>query len=318
MNTTQIRSILSSVDKKSIAVVGDIMLDIYLWGQASRISPEAPVPVVDIVKEEQKLGGAGNVALGLRALGCNVGLCGVVGNDENGKLVRKFLKESAIREELMEGDGRPTSSKTRVVAARQQVVRIDREKRSPFAIPHLKNTVEKIFATKLDAIVLSDYGKGLLSKDFCQELIQRAVQLKIPVIVDPKGRDYEKYRGATMITPNQDEAGVAVNDIVTDENIRKIAEQIQSRFGIRNIVITRSEKGIFLLNEAKEEFVAPAKVQEVYDVTGAGDTVVVFLAAAISAHVGLSEAIQLANLAAAVSVAHVGVYSVRSEDLVGA
>lgn len=316
MKSSEIKNFLEAVQGKRVAVVGDIILDEYVWGNVNRISPEAPVPVVEVKREEQKVGGAGNVAISLRAVGCNVSLYGLVGVDISGQRIRALLKEARIDDQLIgAGDERPTSTKTRVIASRQQVVRIDRESRGEIAHGDFNEILSRVKLAKPDVIVISDYGKGLLSKDLCREIIRFHSNSGAKIIVDPKGRDYEKYRGALLITPNQEETALVTGENVTDLNVKAAATYLHEKFGIKNILVTRSERGMFLLKEDGSSASVESKAREVFDVTGAGDTVVAFISAGLAAGLDLELAVQLANLAAGISVGHIGVYAVHPQDL---
>ena len=259
----------------SVLVVGDLMIDHYLWGACDRISPEAPVPVIDVREESEILGGAGNVINNLQALGAVVSVASVVGEDENGRRLKAMLEEIEVNTEaLILQKGRSTTRKSRVIASHQQVLRFDSE---------TKEAIEKSTAAELlsriesaisdfDIVLLSDYGKGVLEESFTASLIELARSEGKMVLVDPKGRDYSKYRGATLVTPNRKEASEATGiEIVDTESLRRAGFKLKEELSLDMAMITLSEEGMAIFDDSMRTIETVAR--EVYDVTGAGDTV---------------------------------------------
>ena len=290
-----------------ILVVGDLMQDHYIYGKSERISPEAPVQVVEVQKEEDLLGGAGNVVNNLLAFGADVAVASVIGSDEAGEWIAKRLKDKGVEALLIKED-RPTTKKSRVIASNQQIVRIDREVKEPIS----KESEELIVAFakegNFDAILLSDYAKGVVTPMLAQAL----VDLQIPLFVDPKGKDYSKYRGAFCITPNKKEASEATGiEIVDEESLRKAGSLLKQDF--TNVVITLSEEGMAIFEDTMHKI--PTFAKEVYDVTGAGDTVLAALGFGVAAGLKLTEAAHFANLAAGVVVGKVGAATATLEEI---
>lgn len=299
-------------------VVGDVMLDEYVWGHVSRISPEAPVPVVDVRRRTYVPGGAANAASGIGALGGNVLLGGVVGDDMAAERMRATLAERGIDSGgLLTVPGRSTTTKTRVIAHSQQVVRTDVEEREPLPAESTRRLAEWA-ESELDAadvVVLSDYAKGVVSDELAESLIEAARAREKPIVVDPKGSDYAKYRGATVLTPNVADAKraahVAPDSFVElDEVARRLADVIPGSA----LLITRGAQGMSLVSDSGVVEIA-ATAKDVYDVTGAGDTVVAVLAAGLGAGLGLEEAVRLANAAAGIVVGKVGTATVALDEL---
>jgi len=287
-------------------VAGDLMLDHYIWGSCERISPEAPVPVVKIKNETKRLGGAGNVVLNLLSLGAKVGVMSVLGDDETGDEIERILREQGAKPEFIKREiGRMSSIKSRVMATHQQVVRIDKE--SVEAIT-CEDELAANFAHVLedyDVALLSDYGKGVLTPALCQKLIKACADAGKPVLIDPKGADYSKYKGATLLTPNKKEAGEAVGfKIENDKQLFTALNLLKNELNLTHSLITISEEGIALYDDKLHIFAAKAK--EVFDVTGAGDTVLATLGYMLANGADIKEAIKIANLAAAVVVAKIG------------
>ncbi len=293
-----------------ILVLGDLMVDHYIWGDSNRISPEAPVQVVDVKTESNRLGGACNVANNLRSLGAIVDLCGVIGKDFMGEWLQEELRACNITATLIHTDSsRPTIQKTRVVLGNQQVLRVDREEKKPIsdALQEqiLKSLRDQI--THYDALILSDYNKGFLTSRLTQEIIALAKMHQLPILCDPKGVDYHKYKGATLLTPNKKEAqqatGIQIEDLKTLElAAKKMQEECQLDFAL----ITLSEDGIGVLDAHQKILCVPTIAKEVFDVTGAGDTVIASLAFCLAQHIDIYDACRFANAAAAVVVGKVG------------
>ena len=319
-NPVGVEFLTVKVQQLKIAVIGDVMLDRYFYGEVKRISPEAPVPVNHVKRIASVLGGAGNVAANLAHLGCKVYVGGVTGQDINRKFLEGKLDEAGIHYGgLIASPTRSTITKLRIVGARQQMVRLDFEEVGDLSTEEEKAMMawlQKMLKAGLDGIALSDYAKGVCSKHFCQQVIKLAHKHKVPVLVDPKGSDWTKYQGCDFITPNVKEMGEAVNMTVANEDkaVQKAAAKARDKFKIKNVVVTRSEKGVTLVN--KEDVInEPATAQEVFDVSGAGDTVAAVLLAAVAGKLPLGLALNLSNKAAGIVVSKVGTYPVHREEL---
>lgn len=306
-------TLLPNYNSAHILVFGDVMLDRYWQGPTSRISPEAPVPVVNIKEREDRAGGAANVALGIATLGAKVKLMGVIGEDENGQIMQSLLNNAGIENHLFTHPSRPTITKLRILSRSQQLIRLDFEE--SFVGTDL-TTLQQNFEQQLSqakVVVLSDYGKGTLNNP--QHLIQAAKAQNIPVLIDPKGTDFERYRGATLITPNLSEFEAVVGACHSDEELINKAQQLIEQFDLQALLITRSEKGMTLVQRNHEPFHQATRAREVFDVTGAGDTVISVLAASLAAGVELPQAMVLANTAAGVVVGKLGTATVTTEEL---
>jgi D-beta-D-heptose 7-phosphate kinase / D-beta-D-heptose 1-phosphate adenosyltransferase len=301
--------------KGGVCIIGDLMLDRYCFGSVDRISPEAPVPVVKVSKIFDTLGGAGNVAHNCSRLGAPVSLVGALGSDENGALVRRMCARNRIRLTAIPS-GRQTITKTRVIGERQQIVRIDFEE--PAAVKQQASLIKTVAqqCTKAKAIVLSDYGKGFCSPELTSFIIKKARKRNIPVIVDPKGHRWEKYRGASIVTPNVKELSeIAGRPVKNDDSeIAAQARKVRARYGIHALIVTRSEKGMTLINENGAEHF-PTEAREVFDVSGAGDTVVATLAACLANRYPLREAVTIANKAAGIVVGKIGTSPIELGEL---
>ncbi len=316
----QLLKLLHEKGKQSkILCVGDIMLDTFYYGVANRISPEAPIPVLRVDRKNQTLGGAGNVANNLCSLSVDVTLIGVVGHDEKGRKIQTLLKEKGIHHEGVVIDANAqTISKNRYIAQDQQLLRVDFESVTGHTtsitddlLTHAKERLKKS-----NILILSDYGKGALPSYVTKELLKESTELKKISIVDPKGNDYEIYRGATFVTPNRKELIDATKlPTDTDEDVVKAAIKLIKDHGIQNVLVTRSEKGMTLVKETGEFHHFRTVAKEVYDVSGAGDTVVSTLAAALSVGDTLEEAVQLANLAGMVVVGKIGTATITLKEL---
>lgn len=302
-----------------VLVVGDVMLDQYLWGDVSRISPEAPVPVLRSVRRTHVAGGAANVAMNLRGLGAQASLAGFIGRDEAAQTMRELLSNAGVTTDAICEWQRPTISKTRVMAGRQQMMRLDVEATEA---PHdaeidalLKALSKQIAAA--DGIILSDYAKGALPERVCQCVIDEARKRGIPVLVDPKGSDFSKYRNATTICPNLQELAAASGASASEvEALTAAARKLIAPLGLEYLTVTMSERGIRVLYaDAGHDLHAAAQAREVYDVSGAGDTVVATLAASAAAKLDLESAVQLANVAAGIVVGRVGTVPVDRANL---
>ncbi len=303
-------------------VIGDLMLDEYLWGRADRISPEAPVQIVDVIREELRLGGAGNVVHNLAAFGVQVSVCSVVGDDQNGReLLGQFSHQRIDTQAVFQDSNRRTSRKTRVVAANQQIVRIDRESRDLLSVAFEQQLSDWItlHAGEYNVVVLSDYNKGVLTSKVIAAAVSAATMAAIPVLVDPKGIDYSRYAGATLLTPNRREAeaasGVAITDTVT---LAQAASVIMSKTGLQHLLITRSEEGMSLFSKGGEVVHIPTVAREVFDVSGAGDTVLAAAALGIASGFSMAESARLANVAAGIAVGKLGTSIVTPQEIIDA
>jgi rfaE bifunctional protein kinase chain/domain len=338
----RLKRLIPRLRGKRIGVLGDLMLDRYLWGTASRLSPEAAVPVVDFVEQSECLGGAGNVAANIATLGARVEIFGVIGNDEPGRALQKCLRAESITDKGIIADSkRVTTVKTRIIARHQQVVRVDRERREPLRSETQERLLRLLFTAlkKLDALVLSDYDKGLITDDFADRVLSAAHQLHVPVFVKPKTSRLYAYRGARAIVCNAKEAGFYVTRSLADEkSVEEAGRALLAHFGCGAVVITRGEKGMSVLEESSSRHlhvpatsfeVTYARVgqpgiergatgRQVFDVTGAGDTVLSVMAVAVAAGAPLADAAMLANTAAGVVVGKLGTASVSPEELVHA
>lgn len=301
-----------------ILVVGDLMLDHYIVGDCSRVSPEAPVQVVEVKKEQNRLGGACNVAHNLISLGAKVELCGVIGEDRAGEELLSQAKELGIgTSHIYQDSQRQTTQKSRVLVSNQQILRVDREDRgdvSSEVLSQIFSTIAKEI-TSFDGVILSDYGKGVLSEKMTRELITLANQHQKIILCDPKGSDYSKYKNATLLTPNKKEAKEATGiEIDNPETLLLALNSLKNQCSLTYPLITLSEDGIGIL-ENEELQVFPTLAQEVYDVTGAGDTVIASLCFALSQGKSIQEACKFANSAAAVVVAKVGSATATQEEI---
>ncbi|MBE1298644.1 MAG: bifunctional D-glycero-beta-D-manno-heptose-7-phosphate kinase/D-glycero-beta-D-manno-heptose 1-phosphate adenylyltransferase HldE [Alteromonadaceae bacterium] len=307
---------LPHFESANILVVGDIMLDRYWLGPTSRISPEAPVPVVKIEGMDERPGGAANVALNIAALQSDVQVMGLGGNDESAQTLAKVLQAVGATCEILPVDNMDTITKLRVLSRNQQLIRLDFEKSfSDVDKSELNNRVEQRLSDA-SVLVLSDYAKGCLSDP--QAFIGLAKKRNVPVIVDPKGSDFSKYRGASLLTPNMSEFQQVVGECHSESEIVEKAQMLLGEFDIGALLVTRSEHGMTLIRRGEKEFHLPAKAREVYDVTGAGDTVVATLACAIGAGFDYQEACMLANSAAGIVVGKLGTSTVNIQELISA
>jgi len=301
-----------------ILVVGDIMIDHYLWGSCERISPEAPVQVVNVGRESAVLGGAGNVINNLRALGAQVDVISVVGGCEISDELKALLSDIGVNSNyLIKQKDRITSKKSRIIAAQQQVVRFDRESKDAIN----QQSQDKLLSTYnsmlngYDAVLLSDYGKGVLTPELTQALIQRANKLNIKVLIDPKGLDYSKYRGAYLLTPNKKEASEATQiTINNNESLARAIAQLKQVCELEVSLITLSEQGVAIFDN--ELRIHPTVAREVYDVTGAGDTVLASLGFALSCGYDIDQAVEFSNLAAGVVVGKIGSATATLDEII--
>ena len=296
-----------------LLVIGDVMLDRYWHGQASRVSPEAPVPVVKVGNREDRPGGAGNVALNMAALGSAVRLVGIVGNDETGLELLSRLNAAGVYCDFLQSADKPTITKLRVIGQHQQLIRLDFEQEFEAAdIIGLQGKVKSLIGDS-QVMVLSDYGKGALQET--ANLIELGRSKDIPIIVDPKGANFEKYRGATLLTPNLSEFEAVAGYSNNEEEFVNKGLRLVKDLNLEAILITRGEHGMTLIRPDSPELHLPARAQEVFDVTGAGDTVISVLAAAMAAGNGLADSTALANLAAGLVVGKLGTAAISGPEL---
>ena len=316
--------IVAQMRSKTIVVLGDVMLDEFVWGDVTRISPEAPVPVVDIRRESVRLGGAANVLANLIALGARARVVGIVGDDRAGERLQAELNEAGALHagaSLVVDESRPTTIKTRIIAHNQLVVRADRERRTQVAGEAEERLIETLRGAlkEADAFVVSDYDKGAVTARVLGEILPLAVELKIPALVDPKTRNFNSYRPATLVTPNHHEAlRLTGTEDDTDEGMAQAARLIRAQLECDSVLITRGEQGLMLLEGDGEPVYVPTAAREVYDVTGAGDTVIATLAAALASGASLVEAAMLANHAAGLVVGKLGTATVSADELLDA
>jgi D-beta-D-heptose 7-phosphate kinase / D-beta-D-heptose 1-phosphate adenosyltransferase len=306
--------------KQHALVIGDVMLDRYLIGEVNRISPEAPVPVVLIKSEQQRAGGAANVAANLALLGIKTRMVGMVGADNEGQLLLAAMQGCGIDTSAMINTAtRPTIAKTRILGGHQQMMRLDQEITTELSAAEAQTATETInaaLAQQPALVILSDYAKGLLTEPLCQHVIQHCRQQNIPVLVDPKGRNYDKYRGATALTPNKKETAEACDTQVHDAALIDKATALKSRLALDFLAVTRGEEGITLIADRTDHLSATAK--QVFDVSGAGDTVIATLAAGLMHGLSALDSLSLANIAAGVVVGKVGTVPITKADLVDA
>ncbi|MCW5200549.1 D-glycero-beta-D-manno-heptose-7-phosphate kinase [Desulfobulbus sp. F4] len=318
-----LRDIIDRFGEARILVIGDVILDQFIWGTVSRISPEAPVPVVNVTKEELLLGGSANVVRNIVSLGGRCALCGIIGDDTMGnELLRLMQAAGAPTDGLIKGR-RPTTIKTRVVAQRQQVVRYDREKTGPPSAPTLQRLLaylEKNLA-QFDAVLVSDYAKGVVCGPLMERLNELLAELRrtgrpLPLIVDPKPVNAQLFSGATVITPNNFEAAKISGIEITDEDsLLAAARTIKKMLDCKAVLITQGEAGMALLEDENDMVLIPTMAKEVFDVTGAGDTVAAALSLGLAAGCSMTESAIIANHAAGIVVGKVGTASASREEL---
>lgn len=317
METLVDRSLLQQ--HPTILVVGDVMCDVYLWGDVGRISPEAPVPIFESVRHQRVLGGAANVAANLRALGCEVRLLGVVGADAAAQAVRELLRQQGINDTwLLEDPQRPTTEKTRLVAHQQQMLRLDQESRAPLAPDLLARALQygESLLPDVDGVVCSDYAKGICTPALLAPLFAAARAARRMIVVDPKVRDFGLYRGATVLTPNITEVERASGEVVdTPEALAGVVNRLLQHSQAQAMLVTRGKDGMTLFQPPQAPVHIPARAREVYDVTGAGDTVLAVFSMGLFCHLSMHEAARLANTAAGIVVGKMGTSVVTPEEL---
>jgi rfaE bifunctional protein kinase chain/domain len=314
--------LLAAMQTRRVLVVGDVMLDEFLWGRVARISPEAPVPVVEITSQTFHLGGAANVASNVRSLGGQAAVAGVVGRDPAGQRLRDALVRGGVEDALtLDDKGRPTTHKTRIIAHHQQVVRADREEAGEIgaALEDALGDALRRAARGAGAIILSDYQKGVVTRRLMKTVLDAARREGVPLLVDPKVRHFALYRGAAIVTPNQMEAEQATGVRIRDAaGLRDAGAKILKTLRCRAVLITRGEHGMALFEQDKKPVEIPTAARQVFDVTGAGDTVIASLALALAAGATLPEAAMFANYAAGVVVGKIGTATVSPDEVLAA
>ena len=319
MTTTSAPSLATFLERARqtrLLVVGDVMLDRYWFGEVSRISPEAPVPIVKITHQEERLGGAANVALNARAFGTQTSLLSVVGNDDAGATLRRLVKDSGIDGAFFVDDKIDTVVKLRVIGRQQQLLRIDFETPPSHEVLNakLKDFAERL--QRCDAVLLSDYGKGGLTH--IHSMIDMARAASVPVLVDPKGEDFAKYSGATILTPNRAELRQVIGAWHSEQELHEKVEALRHKLNIEALLLTRSEEGMTLFAADSAPLHQAAQALEVFDVSGAGDTVIATLSVMRMAGASWAEAIHYANLAAGIVVGKLGTAAVNCDELLAA
>ncbi len=319
INKERLQHIISRLGGHKIIVLGDVMLDEYLWGNVSRISPEAPVPVVQIEKQESKLGGAANVALNLRVLGDYPILVGVCGRDAASGKLKKLLGKNQIADGILVTDNRrPTTTKTRIIAHSQQVVRADWERAEEISQRVADKIIGKLkkLTNSAKALIISDYGKGVITKNLLDEVIDLARKRNLFIAVDPKDTHFFNYKKVSVITPNHIEAGfVAGRRIASQRVLEEVGCDLLHRLQAESLLITRGEQGMSLFTENEKPYHIPTAAQHVYDVTGAGDTVISSFVSSVCAGANLKEAAWISNHAAGVVIREIGTAQVSKREL---
>lgn len=312
----------SKFDRCRILVVGDLMIDEYLWGEVDRISPEAPVQIVSVNTEDYTLGGSGNVVNNIATLGANVAVAGVIGTGRNGQLLLKMFKGLNVDTSgIIRESNRPTTMKTRIIAANQQVLRIDRETRKPISdatVAKLATFIENKIPA-VDVVLISDYGKGVITSTLLSRLIAAARKHNKMTIADPKGLDFSKYSGVSLLTPNKKEAALAAGIQIVDEStLAEAGNKILRTIDIDNLLITCGKNGMVLFQQNKAPYKINAEARQVYDVSGAGDTVLAVLGLGIAAGESFENSMALANVAAGIVVGKLGTATVSRQELAAA
>jgi len=310
------KSLVQRFKGRKIIVLGDLMLDKYIWGSVSRISPEAPVPVVEVHKDTSCLGGAGNVCQNLRTLGAQPLLVGVVGNDEHGHWIRDNVPD--CRGIFVDAD-RPTTVKTRIIAHHQQVVRVDQERKSPISAESQDQIISLLAGEKCQGLLLSDYNKGVLTESLMARVLAFTKTKKIPVFVDPKVENFALFSPVTLLTPNHFEAEKIVqHECRTHLQVEKAGDEILSRIESQYLILKRGEQGMTVFERGQKPFHIPTTAKEVFDVTGAGDTVIAAASLALLAGASIREAAILANAAAGIVVGKIGTATLTPAELLAA
>ncbi len=320
-NKKNLIKIINNFENNSILVVGDVMLDKYIWGNVERISPEAPVPVVEVVKETYHLGGCGNVADNIVSVGGKSYLVSVVGDDSNSEKLREMLvKKKVDINGIFIDSHRPTTVKTRIIAYNQQVVRVDHENKIPINVQIFNKIKSYILdiKNKIDAILISDYGKGVITKNLLSFLINLSKDIDIPITVDPKIEHFMEYKKVTILTPNLNEAILGMRlakKPTTEQEVYELGKKILKKLRAQALVITRGPDGMTLFEKNKIYHI-PTRAREVYDVTGAGDTVVAILTLCLATGADFVSSCEISNFAAGIVVGKIGTATVSKEELI--
>jgi rfaE bifunctional protein kinase chain/domain len=318
LNKTRVKAIFKHFAGKKIAVIGDIMLDRYFWGNVSRVSPEAPVPVIDLEHETFHLGGAANVASNLRSLGLQAVLCGVIGSDNSAELFQNICLEKGIDPSgLYKDKDRPTTVKTRIIGNNQQIVRLDREVRTLINAEGEKHILKTLKDnTDIAGIIFGDYDKGAISGKLIKSVLKYAKESGVPVYVDPKFNNFLYYNGVTVFKPNKKEAAQALKvEIKNDEDMLKACKILLEKLSCENVLLTLGDKGMMLVERSGKLSYINTKARLVSDVSGAGDTVIATLASCISGGATMEEAAIIANMAAGYVCGEPGIVSVTKENI---
>jgi D-beta-D-heptose 7-phosphate kinase/D-beta-D-heptose 1-phosphate adenosyltransferase len=315
-NPEKLARVIREFKKQSVLVLGDLMLDRYIWGDVSRISPEAPVPVVEVRKDSLCLGGAGNVAQNLRSLGATALLTGIVGDDLEGRWIKD---SSGEKRGIFVDKSRPTTVKTRIIAHHQQVVRVDLEKKGALPARLEEKILDFLRTESCDGLIISDYSKGIVNPSLMGKALPLAQERRLPVFVDPKVGNFPLYSPVTLITPNHFEAEKIVgHECQTDAQVEKAGAEIFSLVSSRYLIVKRGEQGMTVFERGQRPVHIPTVAREVFDVTGAGDTVIAVATLALLSGAPITEAAMIANAAAGIVVGKIGTASVTPEELIAA
>lgn len=316
IDVKKMERIVQGFKNKRVLVLGDLMLDKYMWGHVVRISPEAPVPVVEVKRDTSCLGGAGNVVNNLESLGAFPLTVGIVGKDQAGEWIKGHVADNRG---IFTDDSRPTTVKTRIIAHQQQVVRVDQEEKKPISARNEEQILSFIQQEKYEGILISDYNKGILTRSLTGKVLPYAKQRKIPVFTDPKVANFSLFSPVTLLTPNHVEAEQFVHrQCDTDAQVEQAGEKILSQISAVYLILKRGELGMSVFEKGRKAFHIPAVAKEVYDITGAGDTVIATVALALLASASIREAAILANAAAGVVVSKIGTATLTPEELLEA
>ncbi|MFH1715133.1 MAG: D-glycero-beta-D-manno-heptose-7-phosphate kinase [Elusimicrobiota bacterium] len=321
MQREKLIKIIKNFSKTEILVIGDIMLDKFIWGKVTRISPEAPVPVVEITKETLMPGGAGNVVTNITTLGGISHIIGIVGNDSAGNTFVSEMENNGVGTKgIIVTQNRPTIVKTRIIAHHQQVVRVDKEVRSAIEPAEIKKLITAIedLTPKVKAVVISDYGKGVITKPLLTAAIKMAKKYKKPILVDPKIEHFKNYKNVTCITPNTLEAmqGMHCLHVESQSDVEKLGDNIMKQLNVESLIITQGEHGMTIFEKNGKKTHIPTMAREVYDVTGAGDTVISTLAMCLANKGNILESAYIANYAAGIVVGKLGTATVTSDEII--
>ena len=322
MTNSEVNEIFDGFNNLNCLIIGDVMVDAYIWGNVNRISPEAPVPVFEAKKRENRLGGAANVALNIQALGATPILCGIIGNDIKGKVFNEVLENQHLSTEgIIQSDERLTTCKTRIISSSHHMLRVDEEVLEPISeldSKDLINRVKNIISTKkIDVVIFEDYDKGLLNANNIQAIVHLLNEKKIPSCVDPKKDNFQNYQGTTLFKPNFKEFTSGVKEDIKKGDIKSLmehAEKFSESNNIENVMVTLSEHGVMLYNPKIQSHI-PAEIRNISDVSGAGDTVISTAALAFSQGVRGKELVTLSNLAGGLVCEEVGVVPINKERL---